>query len=48
MGDGIQARGHFLECLLFTERGEHSEQRAVKGVKGWLALQAQGRERDVA
>lgn len=42
MGDRIQARGYFLECLLFTERGEHGKQRTVKGVKGWLALQNTG------
>jgi hypothetical protein len=43
MGDRIQARGHFLECLIFTERREHSKQRAIEGVKGWLALRKRKR-----
>lgn len=44
MRNGIQARRHFLEGLLFTERGENRKQRPIKGVEGWLALQKQTQE----
>lgn len=45
MRNGVQARGHFLECLLFIETGENSKQRPIKGVKGRLSLQNRGRRR---
>lgn len=38
MRDGVQACGHFLECLLLIQRGESGKQRPIKGVEGRLAL----------